>query len=46
MKEYNTINIWQKFKQPENDQNNLELRAMRHLDHNIILLGYATLECC
>jgi tryptophan 2,3-dioxygenase len=37
MKEYNTINIWQKFKQlPENDQNNLELRtAMRHLDHTI-----------
>lgn len=37
MKEYNTINIWQKFKQlPDVDQNNAELRnAMRHLDHTI-----------
>ena len=37
MNEYNTINIWQKFKQlPDKDQNNLELRnAMRHLDYTI-----------
>ena len=37
MKEYNTINIWQKFKQlPEADQQNPELvTAMRHLDHTI-----------
>ncbi|MDG2432388.1 tryptophan 2,3-dioxygenase family protein [Flavobacterium sp.] len=37
MKEYNTINIWQKFKQlPLNEQQNESLRtAMRHLDHTI-----------
>jgi tryptophan 2,3-dioxygenase len=37
MKEYNTINIWQKFKQlPDTDQNNIDLRtAMRHLDYTI-----------
>jgi len=37
MEEYNTINIWQKFKQlPEADQNNSELvNAMRHYDHTI-----------
>ncbi|MBC5840335.1 MAG: tryptophan 2,3-dioxygenase [Flavobacteriaceae bacterium] len=37
MKEYNTINIWQKFKQlPDADQNNTDLRnAMRHLDHTV-----------
>ena len=37
MKEYNTINIWQKFKQlPDVDQSNTDLRnAMRHLDHTI-----------
>ena len=37
MKEYNTSNIWQKFKQlPDIDQNNIDLRtAMRHLDHTI-----------
>jgi tryptophan 2,3-dioxygenase len=37
MEEYNTINIWQKFKQlPENDQNNPELiQAMRHYDHTV-----------
>lgn len=37
MEQYNSINIWQKFKQlPDLDQNNLELKnAMRHLDHTI-----------
>jgi tryptophan 2,3-dioxygenase len=37
MKEYNTINIWQKFKQlPEADQKNPELiKAMRHYDHTV-----------
>jgi tryptophan 2,3-dioxygenase len=37
MKEYNTINIWQKFKQlPENDQKNSELvSAMRHYDKTV-----------
>jgi tryptophan 2,3-dioxygenase len=37
MEEYNTINIWQKFKQlPENDQKNPELvNAMRHLDKTV-----------
>lgn len=37
MEEYNTINIWQKFKQlPELDQQNQALReAMRHYDHTI-----------
>ena len=37
MEEYNTINIWQKFKQlPEADQNNSELvKAMRHYDHTV-----------
>lgn len=37
MQEYNTINIWQKFKQlPDTDQNNIDLRtAMRHLDYTI-----------
>lgn len=37
MEEYNTINIWQKFKQlPEADQKNAELvKAMRHYDHTI-----------
>jgi tryptophan 2,3-dioxygenase len=37
MEEYNTINIWQKFKQlPELDQNNPELiKAMRHFDHTV-----------
>lgn len=37
MEEYNTINIWQKFKQlPEEDQNNAELvKAMRHYDHTV-----------
>ncbi len=37
MEEYNTINIWQKFKQlPDQDQKNAELiKAMRHLDHTI-----------
>jgi tryptophan 2,3-dioxygenase len=37
MEQYNTINIWQKFKQlPDLDQNNPELKnAMRHLDHTI-----------
>ena len=37
MEEYNTINIWQKFKQlPEADQQNSELvKAMRHYDHTI-----------
>jgi tryptophan 2,3-dioxygenase len=37
MEEYNTINIWQKFKQlPELDQKNPELiKAMRHYDHTV-----------
>jgi len=37
MEEYNTINIWQKFKQlPESDQMNTELvKAMRHYDHTV-----------
>ena len=37
MEEYNTINIWRKFKQlPENDQKNLELvAAMRHYDKTV-----------
>lgn len=37
MKEYNTINIWQKFKQlPVDDQKNKELvAAMRHYDHTV-----------
>jgi tryptophan 2,3-dioxygenase len=37
MEEYNSINIWQKFKQlPEVDQKNPELvKAMRHFDHTV-----------
>ena len=37
MEEYNTINVWQKFKQlPESDQKNPELiQAMRHYDHTV-----------
>jgi tryptophan 2,3-dioxygenase len=37
MEEYNTINLWQKFKQlPEADQKNSELvKAMRHYDHTV-----------
>jgi tryptophan 2,3-dioxygenase len=37
MQEYNTINIWQKFKQlPDGDQKNPELvKAMRHYDHTV-----------
>ncbi|WP_264519920.1 tryptophan 2,3-dioxygenase family protein [Flavobacterium sp. N1994] len=37
MEEYNTINIWQKFKQlPEADQKDTELvKAMRHYDHTV-----------
>jgi len=37
MEEYNTINLWQKFKQlPEADQKNPELiKAMRHYDHTV-----------
>ena len=37
MEEYNTINLWQKFKQlPESDQKNTELiKAMRHYDHTV-----------
>ena len=37
MEEYNTINLWQKFKQlPEADQKNTELiKAMRHYDHTV-----------
>jgi tryptophan 2,3-dioxygenase len=37
MEEYNTINLWQKFKQlPEIDQKNPELiKAMRHYDHTV-----------
>ncbi len=37
MEEYNTINVWQKFKQlPDEDQKNVELiKAMRHYDHTV-----------
>lgn len=37
MQEYNTINLWQKFKQlPEEDQMDSELvKAMRHYDHTV-----------
>ena len=37
MEEYNTINLWQKFKQlPENDQKNESLiQAMRHYDQTV-----------
>src|SRR6187551_1321654 len=37
MKEYNTINLWQKFKQlPNSDKENQELvKAMRHYDHTV-----------
>lgn len=37
MEEYNTINVWQKFKQlPEDDQKNAELiSAMRHYDYTV-----------
>ena len=37
MEEFNTINIWQKFKQlPEIDQKNSDLiKAMRHYDHTV-----------
>jgi tryptophan 2,3-dioxygenase len=37
MEKYNTINLWQKFRQlPETDQKNPELiRAMRHYDHTV-----------
>jgi tryptophan 2,3-dioxygenase len=37
MKEYNTINLWQKFKQlPESDRENPALiKAMRHYDHTV-----------
>ena len=37
MEEYNTINIWQKFKQlPDADQKDSELvKAMRHYDHTV-----------
>jgi tryptophan 2,3-dioxygenase len=37
MEEYNTINIWQKFKQlPELDQTNVALvKAMKHYDHTV-----------
>ena len=37
MEEYNTINIWQKFKQlPDLDQKNPDLvQAMRHYDHTV-----------
>lgn len=37
MEEYNTINLWRKFKEiPENDQNNPELiAAMRHYDYTV-----------
>lgn len=37
MEEFNTINIWQKFKQlPEIDQKNPDLiKAMRHYDHTV-----------
>lgn len=37
MEEYNTTNLWQKFKSlPEEDRNNPELvKAMRHYDHTV-----------
>lgn len=37
MEEYNTINVWQKFKElPEEDQKNADLvKAMRHYDHTV-----------
>jgi tryptophan 2,3-dioxygenase len=37
MEEYNTINIWQKFKQlPDSGQKNPELvKAMRHYDYTV-----------
>lgn len=37
MEEYNTINVWQKFKElPEQDQKNADLvKAMRHYDHTV-----------
>ena len=37
MEQYNTINLWRKFKQlPETDQKNPELiKAMRHYDHTV-----------
>jgi len=37
MEEYNTINIWQKFKElPDSEQRNPELiQAMRHYDHTV-----------
>lgn len=37
MEKYNTLNVWQKFKQlPESDQKNPELiQAMRHYDHTV-----------
>jgi tryptophan 2,3-dioxygenase len=36
MKEYKSINIWQKFKQLDGDQKNPELiKAMRHFDHTV-----------
>jgi len=37
MEEYNTINVWQKFKElPEEDQKNAALvKAMRHYDHTV-----------
>lgn len=37
MQEYNKVNLWQKFKQlPETDQQNSELvKAMRHYDHTV-----------
>ena len=40
MEEYNTINIWQKFKQlPESDQKNDELiKAMRHYDYTVNII--------
>jgi tryptophan 2,3-dioxygenase len=40
MEEYNTINIWQKFKQlPDSDQNNPELvKAMRHYDYTVNII--------
>ena len=37
MKEYNTINLWTKFKSlPEEDQQNIDLQnEMRHYDHTV-----------
>lgn len=37
MEEYNTINVWKKFKElPEEDQKNADLvKAMRHYDHTV-----------